>query len=230
MASIDERFNQILNNAQTRYENNQSVNERFNNIINNVNNNKSLLMNTRRTFNTVKRNIPEYIQEQKRQNSPFNNVKRTYKSIEGQLPEYKRQLEALRKQKEEENKQKSQQLKEQSAKVNQISKKSANSYEQDSKNNLLNSSSKYNNKGYTTEVVNANNVAKKLNVSEDKAKKIMKEVSEKPYTMTDLSKEIKNSSWGNTYPGIALRGSIDAVNNLGSYLDSGIKGADQRWC
>lgn len=73
MASVEERFNNILQNSQIRYNNEQTVNERFNNIINNVNNNKSVVTNTRRTFNNIKRAIPEYRkqleEEQKRRKS-----------------------------------------------------------------------------------------------------------------------------------------------------------------
>lgn len=184
MSSVEERFNNILQNAQIRYNNEQTVNARFNNIINNINNNKSVITNTRRTFNNVKRIIPEYrkiLEEQQRQEQ------------------------------QEQQRQKSQELKRQALNINSVSKNNNQGMNSSKlQNNLSNVKTK-------SKIINANNLANDLHISEETAERLLnnRREKEKNDILVNLSKNIKNSSIGNSYGGKILADTIDGINALG---------------
>jgi len=131
------------------------------------------------------------------------------------LAEIRRRQEEQRRLKEIQDKQKQEEMRQLNNKIKNLS--------DEEKNAISNQVQKQN---MQLKAYNADNVSKDLGVSKEEAEKLMKQASEKGYSMSDLSRDIKYSNWGETPQGKLARGTIDTINNAGTVLDSAIRGAD----
>ena len=131
------------------------------------------------------------------------------------LAEIRRRQEEQRRLKEIQDKQKQEEMRQLNNKIKKLS--------DEEKEAISNQVQKQN---MQLKAYNADNVSKDLGVSKEEAEKLMKQASEKGYSMSDLSRDIKYSNWGETPQGKLARGTIDTINNAGTVLDSAIRGAD----
>jgi predicted nucleotidyltransferase len=200
MSNTEDRLNRIIANHN---ESQQTASNRLDRVISNY---SSRITNTpsqlqRRNMSTVQR-----------LNAKVNNMMSNNSDI---LAEIRRRQEEQRRLKEIQDKQKQEEMRQLNNKIKNLS--------DEEKEAISNQVQKQN---MQLKAYNADNVSKDLGVSKEEAEKLMKQASEKGYSMSDLSRDIKYSNWGETPQGKLARGTIDTINNAGTVLDSAIRGAD----
>ena len=201
MANVDDRFNKIMDNLQKKREKEQQIQERYNTIINNVNTRKdNNIQNNVQTTSASQRLTDKFINAI---NASFNNTNKANQPMQ-------RSGISLN----------------DASKINAISKENQGINQSKLQFNSSKYSPKVDLKPLSSGLVE--NVAKRFNVSNEEAQKMVnksKEDDEK-ISFANLSKKVEQSSWGDTYPGKAVRGTLDVINNMPTYIDSAIKGAD----